>query len=323
MPAVEVRKLAIDAKDIVILRELVQGAAGRFPSEKISVDVVARAVGMHPNTVADRLKRIREAGWFLPMTVLPVPSVVGLSMGRFFVPMTMAQRTPERLAKVMEFPCFYVMDLLEGWEPTLFAADDAELEANARQIVELLGGIEPEWTIRASRDWPAMPGIELDETDLAIFEALLADAHTPLDDLAGRLGIHPRTLRRRHDRLRDKGAFRINPHGTGAMTTGISMRQFQLTLPPAGVERAATEQAIDLLLPNLFGRGNLVGSAWYVIYGDEPGELQAQVEKVAALSGVTLLNNRHLRRYIPNPDYPKHIMRLLRNKLTDGAPQSS
>ncbi len=313
-----VRKLAIDATDIAIIREYVQATAGRFQSEKVSMQAMARSLGMHPNTVADRVKRIEDAGWLLPMTILPTPPVVGLSIGRFFVPMTMAQRTPARLAQVMELSCvFYVEDLLEGWEPGVIAADDDALEALAQKIVGMLGGDKVEWMIHSTRDWPAMPHHDLDETDLAILEALLDDTQASLDELAAKLKMNARTLRRHHERLREVGAFRIYPYGTGALATGLSLRQFQVSLPEAGPERQVIDAEIGRLLPNLLTRQALLRGAWYVLYGDEPGELKAQVERVANIPGVTLIEDRHFRRFITNPNYPQQVMGLLRAKLRE------
>ena len=315
MPLDGVRKLSVDATDIAILRDLVQTVSGQFQSEKVSVEAVARSLNLHPNTVADRVKRMKEAGWLLPMTILPTPPVLGLSIGRFFVPMSMQRRTPALLVQVMELPCvFYVEDLLEGWEPGVIAADDDALEALALRIVRLLGGDRVEWMIHATRDWPTMPRHELDETDLAILEALLADTQASLDELAARLGMNARTLRRHHERLREVGAFRIYPYGTGALATGLSFRQFQVGLPEAGRQRQAIDAEIGRLLPNLLSRQSLLRGAWYVLYGDEPGELEAQVEQVASIPGVTLMNDRQFRRFITNPNYPRQIMALLRAK---------
>jgi DNA-binding Lrp family transcriptional regulator len=309
------RKLAVDATDVAIIREIVQAASGTFRSEKVSMEALARKLGMHPNTVSDRVKRLREAGWYLPLTIVPTPSIVGLSLGRFFVPMTMASRTPELLDKIMAMPCvFYIADMMEGWEPGIFAANDADLETLARKIVGLLGGTSVNWMIHTSRDWPTLPRHDLDATDLAIFDALLTDYQASLDNLAARIGMNPRTLRRRHEHLREIGAYRVYPYGTDVLPTGLTFLHLQVGLPEAGAKRQAAEAEIGRLLPNLFARQGLLGGAWFVLYGDEPGELQAQAEAVGALPGVTMVSMRQLRRYIPNPNYPPQIMDLLRAK---------
>ncbi len=315
MNSLPVRKLAVDSTDIAILRELTKAGAGRFQSQRQSIEAVAGVVGMHPNTVFARVKRMEEAGWLLPFTVLPTPTVVGLAIGRLFVPMPLERRTDALLWKVLGLSCvFYVNDMLEGWEPGLIAEDDAALEVLAKKVVRLLGGTEVSWMIHATRDWPVMPHYELDEADLSILEALLEDPYAAMDELASRLGMNARTLQRRHERMREAGAFRIYPYGRGAMSTGVVLRQLQVTLPLAGMERSAAEAEIDRLLPNLFARGSLLHGAWYVIYGDDVGELQAQVERVASIVGVTVTSARHLRRFISNPDYPKQVLQILRSK---------
>lgn len=309
-------KLAVDATDVAILRELARAGSGQFQSQKATLETVADGLGLHPNTVAGRLKRMQEGGGVgSRLTVLPQPNVLGISGGHFFATVPMSRRTDALLEEVFALGCiFNIIETLDGWHISPFATDDAGLDALAERIRAFLGSEPVRWTMRCSVDWPALAPAELDETDLEILGALLVNGQAPMDELADLLGLNRRTVQRHFERLRDAQAFRLYPFGD-AMLIGLAFRFLQLDLPNAGAARRTAETELEKLLPNCFVRQVLTRGVQFLLYADEQGELERQVELATAVPGVSVVINRQFRRAMVSRHYPKQMLDILRTKV--------
>ncbi|MBI2077376.1 MAG: hypothetical protein HYT80_03255 [Euryarchaeota archaeon] len=290
----EARHLLVDSTDMDVLREMGRAAAGHFQSQKATVDHVAEVLGIHPNTVAARTKRMQEGGGMgSRFNVFPNPSAVGTAAGQFFVPLTMHQRTQETLDAVFRIGCTYVIiESLEGWTIFSVAQDEAGLDDLGIRICQILGKPSPQWNMRTSIDWPKLNG------------------QVPMDDVAERLKLPPRTVHRRYQELRDAQAFRLYPFGEAIMV-GLAFRYLQLYLPAPGKARAAAEADLERILTNRFTRQVVARSVQYLLYAQEQGQIQAQVEEAAAVPGVSIATNVQFRRMIINPLFPRQMANLL------------
>src|SRR2546428_8749395 len=68
---------SLDNLDFQILRELIVGSGAYLRSDRVSLEAVARAVGVHPSTVADRPPRWGRMGVFSAHALATPPRARG------------------------------------------------------------------------------------------------------------------------------------------------------------------------------------------------------------------------------------------------------
>ena len=67
-----------DELDFNILRELMVGSGDYLRSDRVSLEAMARAVGVHRSTVADRMAKWSRLGFLEDWTIDVDPGVLGL-----------------------------------------------------------------------------------------------------------------------------------------------------------------------------------------------------------------------------------------------------
>ena len=305
------RKLAVDAIDMDILRGLANADSGRFSSQQARMAAVANDLGIHPNTLAARAKRMAEGGLLTHYAALPQPNVVGISYGGCYLRVPFERRSDAMLDEMLKRHCIFdVEETLDGLIVWPVAPDDQGLMAAGQLIREFLRAESIEWIVVASRDWLPAGRLALDDVDIAILQALAVDAKAPMEPVAARLGTTARTLQRRLERLREAEAFRIYPSGD-VILTGQVFWYTQCRFTVAGRERERAEAKLDDLMPNALVRQRLNHGVQFMAYGDELGELAAQAERAAAVPGVVVQLSAQFRRVLLSPYFAGQIGEVL------------
>ena len=68
----------LDDLDFHILRELIVGSGAYLRNDRVSLEAVARAVGVHRSTVADRIAKWSRIGFLTEWTIDVDPGALGL-----------------------------------------------------------------------------------------------------------------------------------------------------------------------------------------------------------------------------------------------------
>lgn len=281
--------LQVDALDFQILREiLLTGGRYYYRGDRVPGDEVARALGVSRKTVAARMKRMTEAGFWLPLTLGLNPSRGGLVRAKVFL-----ERAQARDADGIDALCHVegvqgILASLEGLDVVIFAEDETSLAARielSRRIVRADRAVPD---ILSTRDFPRLPPYPLTGLDARLLAALLTDARQSFRSIAPRLGVTPRTLERRFERMSREGVVNMLPGGDGhADFAGmiLAATQFELSGEADACRGAAAELA--RILPNHVVR-NLVAErlAIFVLYAPSARELDEQLQTAGQVPGV-------------------------------------
>lgn len=313
------RSVNLDELDAKILRELLLGGPGLFRSERMTIDRIAQDLDAHRNTVALRLRRMREAGAFLPLTVTVDPSQTGLLRGALWVRPPPELRTESVLQALWLVEGLQlVVQYMEGWLVFVYGDDEATVENRASLVRHLCGDPKALWETQSWRDYPQLPLLELNQIDLGVIRLLLEDARRPLPRMARVLGVSSRTVERRFDRLTSSGAVMVLPSRAERISR-LGFVHLHVGLAGTGSDRQATLGRVDALLPSAIFR-NLrhprFGSWMIAVTGS--AELEDLVVRLRRVRGVTEVRVRLFLGFRLNPRWAEWLLRTLERKVRAG-----
>jgi DNA-binding Lrp family transcriptional regulator len=305
-----------DELDLTIVRQMVLANADSPRTDRATVEEIGKTLGVHPNTVALRIRRMSEAQALLPLTLQVQAPVVGLAMAHVFFPIPPERRTADlvaffRRARGLQTFIRYV----EGWTCCLYGRDEADIAKVVRQL-EAVCVVSATWDLIASKDFPPSEALPIDDLDARIIGALLADARQGLPELSRKLGVPGRTVRRRHARLLDRKAIRYIPGGS-SLPSGIVLGYIHFDLPEnrkqsamEGIRRAVTE----------FWTGRFMlkrGHFW--LYGNDVAGIAAQGERARQVDGVTNVRVRIMEHFETLASVAPTMVDLLTARATKSA----
>lgn len=301
---------AADDLDFRILREFFVGPGTCLRSDFPSLEDVAAAVNVHPNTVSARVQRMTRAGFFFPLISMPNCNRLGLVGGRAFYPFPLAERPPQQVASILRHPgTFSAIEFVEGWEVLLFARSAAELEAAAKTIREIIGAPAFHWEARWDKEGPTGSIYRPSPVELRLMDALLADVRRPMAKLAQELGVTPRTAQRYADRLRREAILHVAPGGHAVCGSRvIAYVGVEFASSAAGAEASGPLKA---LMPNSFLIVTVPCRQRLFIWGENIGSITDQAQAVASLPGVSKVTLRFVLRYAWNPAFQGYLRALL------------
>ncbi len=164
---------SLDELDFHILRELIVGSGAYLRSDRVSLEAVARAVGVHRSTVADRI-----AKW-----------------GRIVV---------EGVEGVLAFD--------QGWVGIIFMADSPDaLNRTEKLLSEILEADRTTRMVDTAVDYPDSRLVPLSPLDGKLLTALIRDSRQTPTVLAKKVHVTVRTVERRLERLRKEEVHYIRP----------------------------------------------------------------------------------------------------------------
>lgn len=171
---------------------------------------IARAVGVTPETVRERIQRMEKSGLLAGYDVVPNLRHLGLEAESFLIFPPDEARLDE-LRNAVEF----VEGLLEvtyflGCEVCvdLSFATPRERDRRLAALCDVAGDPEP----KPFFGW-GMPPVTraLTQLDWRIIRALRGRADRPLPEVADEIGVGYRTVKRHYDRMATEGSFFVRP----------------------------------------------------------------------------------------------------------------
>ena len=205
----------IGADDVLILLALLPGGEARFWSSRAVIDPrvtpteIARRTGLSRSTVQSRLGSWREQGFLTGSEVWPNPKLFGANLATIDTtlgPGVAVDGILDSLSKVEGV--LSARDYLDedGRRLRIFLVDDGPsgLERHTRLIQHISGSVN---RLRAEPYWIPEPSCMLTPLDWRIVACYRAYPDDTLIQNSSRLGIGPRTLARRRDRLLDSHAL--------------------------------------------------------------------------------------------------------------------
>jgi DNA-binding Lrp family transcriptional regulator len=286
-----------------------------FPTDQLPIEKIAKAIGVHPNTVSGRIQRMADARFFFPTVAFVDCNRLGFVGGRFFIPMPLERRPRERLQDIFRVPgLFGHYDSVQGWDFILFAETDRVLESRAKQICESLGHRAPEWETRFGADWPNPSGpAKVGPLDVRILRAFLKHPSKSAKDLVPHLGLTARTVQSRVKRMRSGGILRMYIGGdVAAERITIGYLRASLAPTPEGkvalgmLRKLTTKSFIQMIVPR---------KPRFMLWSASLGSLAALAEEAADIPGVLETRFRLLLGYRWNPAYPDWVCDLLERRI--------
>lgn len=269
-----------------ILREVFIGDSESFRSDRVAIETIAERLGLHRNTVSQRLKRLTEAGVYLPPSLDVEPGQFGVvaAMGIFDVPQE--RRESATREAVFAIPGVQVvLQLVDGWSVIAFADDEAALDATFDAIRRATGATRWSVELHSARDYPPTEALRFTRLDAELMCALLSDSRAPFPALAEKLGTTAMTAQRRYERLREAGVLYVLP-GSSAALEGVVLAFVAADIARPDDEEAAKAQ-LQKLLPDALVR-NLApkGRAQFILFATALEDLESMAREARAVPGV-------------------------------------
>ncbi|MHB8606464.1 MAG: winged helix-turn-helix transcriptional regulator [Thermoplasmatota archaeon] len=277
-----------DEVDFEILRELWVGSGTYFRSDRVSLDAVARALGLHRSTVAARLAKWKRSGALVAFTIDVDPTAIALvgTHTQFRVGAEDHEEAIARAARVPGVPA--VLAFADRWVGVpLFARSSAETE---RRIAELARIFEASEVVRVSdtrvdfRDARAVP---LDALDARLLGLLIGDSRQSPRALARSAGASLRTVERHLARLRRESVYYVLPQVDFGRVRGIIAAYVFFGLPEAPRRTSVLRQALSKV-PRIFNRQiEAPRVARLGLYAPTLRELERDVDAIRKVPGVS------------------------------------
>jgi DNA-binding Lrp family transcriptional regulator len=225
-----------------LMREL-WGSPDIWNTKKSYIEIAAK-LGVDEETVRNRVKHLRDSGFLLGYRLVPNPALLGRSFASLrveFKDRESKQSAIPRLAQregVINIGSTYDKSALV----TLLADQDQDFS-------KLTAGLGVEGEV----SW--VPGLGLRTTsfhmtrlDWEIVSLLLRDAERKLDEVAGRLKVSTRTVKRRLNVMMKEAAIFIMPVVDLRKTEGIS---YQLRVQSEQGKKSEVEKSVVAKICNL------------------------------------------------------------------------
>lgn len=276
----------LDATDFHILRELWVGSGTYFRTDRVSLEEVARKVGVHRSTVAARLAKWQRTGFLERFSIDLDPCALGLvgANVQLHARARPLERALDVAAQVEGAQGIMVFD--HGWVAVLLWADGPA--ALARTLSLLKGILEADEELPVANtalDFPDAKPVPLSATDVRLLLALREDARRTPADLAELTGVSVRTVERRLERMRAEEVFYVLPRVRLSEAPGMVVGFLRIGLPERG--REAALRAVFAAVPNWVVRqAQTPRVARFAVFGRTLPELHATLDAVARVPGV-------------------------------------
>lgn len=301
-----------DELDFRIVQQVVLGSRSEPRTDRAGAEEIAQTLGVHPNTVAARIRKLTDGEVLLPMTLQVQAPAFGLELAHVFFAVPRERRTEELRNLFRAMPGLqHFIQYVEGWTCSAYGRSFAELQATVAPLAER-AMVEPQWDMVSTRDWPALARVRHDALDARILGHLMANARLSLPQAADEMGMPVRTMRRRLDRLFEAKAVRYIPGGSGRPLNMV--RGYVIFKLPAGAPRGPAAAEIQRRVKDYWtGR---VMETWghFWLFGRDVEAVAAQVEAVRAVPGVHDVQGRIMEAF----EVPRNFPAWLTNALTAG-----
>lgn len=252
---------------------------------------VARALGLHGNTVKRRLARMREAGVVHGIHLMPEPGLLGMRSGLYAFRWSDAEAKARGLAALLDRPATLERPgAIDSWSFVgeeawvgLFARE-AGLEALATEAQHAAGALDVR--LVEHRTWP-VDRSQVSDLDVRLLAAFHADALRAISEVASEVGVTPRTVRTRLARLAGLGAFVIVPYWDVGRMDGLVPFVLQAELDDSS--DPAPRRRFLSAFPEAYDRSSFDAARPYVLLASpNTAGLERAVRRAQGVPGVAL-----------------------------------
>lgn len=317
-PRVQRTRLQVDALDMRILREILSDERDYFRADRAVLDDVARRIGIHRNTVSERVGRMETNGFVLPLTLEVEPGAVGLIAVVAALDVPLERRNVTVRAALLQLEGVWgILTYLDAWVLLVHAPDEDTIERRISQACEAAGATLMEVEANSRRDYPDVAPVDLSPLDVRIIATLMRDARAPFRAVAKELGVTSRTVERRYGRLQREGVVMVAPTG-GAGVSGLTIADLRVSLPEDRAERGRAVTAIERLVPNFWFRSiRPRGLVHFGLFAPSASDLEEQAAQVRTIPQVSRVALRIWTGQFQSPFYAPWLIRHLQARVQE------
>ncbi len=296
-----------------ILREILTGDGDYFRSDRTALDNIARRLGIHRNTVSERVRRMETNGFMLPLTVDVEPGAVGLVAVAASLDVPLERRNDATREALFALDGVWgILTFLDAWQVLLYAPDEATARARIAEACAAADATLFEVEANSARDYPDIRPVELSPLDIRIIGALLRNARAPFRDMAAGLGVTAKTVERRYRRLMREGVVTMMISGW-AGASGLAIGELRAELPDDPAERATGIAELTHLLPNYVLRVlRPRGLVHFALYAPSTSELDDVAMRVRMVPQVRRVGLRIWTGAYASPRHAEWLLAYLR-----------
>jgi DNA-binding Lrp family transcriptional regulator len=291
---------ALDKLDFDILRELMVGSGAYLRNDRVSLGTVARAVGVHRSTVADRIAKWTRIGFLGDWTIDVDPAALGLvgAHVHFQARAQPRERALHLAALVEGVEGVLVFD--QGWVAVIFMADSpAALMRTETLIARILEAERSSRMVDTALDYPETRPFPLSPLDAKLLTVLLQDSRQTPAAIAKKTHVTVRTVERRLERLRTGGVYYVRPIFHFGRIPGVSFGL--LCFQYSGGARGTVLRRVLRLVTSQIGRQVEAPTRGMLLIHGSARELSESAELAASVPGV---NEVVLRTFLGETEAP-------------------
>ena len=191
---------ALDVLDIKIWRELGSGDPSGFLFDpRISLRRIAGKLGVDKDTVANRIKKLRDVGFMQGMVAFANPSLFGIKETRLRFDVPAHSPKDDLIRKLRLVPGVTI--IANQYGDSIMVGLFNENESLLKRTIELISRIaNAEDMLRFDNVFPEC-SIKLSKTDWDIIRSLQSNPRKPYSLVSRELGLSSKTVKRRLERL--------------------------------------------------------------------------------------------------------------------------
>jgi len=280
----------MDSLDLKIVREMGFRPYGSHPQnlEAFKPSYLAKRTGVEPETVKARLAQMEKSGFIQFYQVYPNFRHLGLQGSAYLFRVPDDDRKAEAIQKVEPIEGLVEIHNFLGPEMCVDVSHRGpeDLSRKLRLLAEFTGDAAPERIYERH-----MPSVErtLTPLDWRILKALRYKGRRPLAEVADEVGVSPRTIRRRFDRMAGEGSFFVVPAIDPGKAPGILLYELLFHLNPDAAESVPGQvlrMLDDRYLYHYVPSSKALGNFDVLLYAESSGETEEVRQKVRSLPGV-------------------------------------
>src|SRR5437870_10014147 len=199
------------------------GSGAYLRNDRVSLGTMARAVGVHRSTVADRIAKWTRIGFLGDWTIDVDPAALDLVGAHVhFASRAQPRERALHLAALVE-GVEGVLSFDQGWVGVIFMADSpAALARTETLLARILEAERSSRMVDTAVDYPDSPPVRLSPIDAKLLALLLRDSRQTPAVVAKKAHVTVRTVERRLERLRKAAVYYARPNFHYARVPGVS-----------------------------------------------------------------------------------------------------
>ncbi len=231
---------------------------------------IARALGVHGNTVKRRVKDMEEAGVLRGLSFFPNSTLVGVkaAFAAFNFDSDEACDAAAEVILARRYPGITMRLTQPEIRINLPVPADADPDEAAEQIARDLGAVRHRIIMRRYWDGP-----ELTDLEMRVLKAMHTDVFATAPEVAEAVGVTPKTARKCIESLRAKKSFCLVPLVDYMQVRGLQLALIDVEVGPSPDVAKHLLRSFPDLIPN-------------GVYTDEELNFVAMADSMDELSGV-------------------------------------